>query len=458
MKLAFGYTHTFRELGDFTEIPVINMFAEEEQSEEAVSLISRPGLIAQGDFGGAVVALYQNSGVLDGDMFAISDTGTYLTSPQTLIGSLSSVNPNCSIAGFPAQVFFCDLENVKSWDGSTFAAVTIPNSDDISKIVVGASRLILLKKDSSQFYWSDVLDDNIDALSFATAENSADRVLDMLYIGDALILFGTETIEFWPSSTSDDLPFQPLKGRVFEVGIREQGCCTELEAGFAWIARNGSVYVNSPQNKISFPGLEAELEYSTSVRMWRFFLNGLEFICIRTLDSGTGDKTDWVYCVKTGSWSQFEKYGEDNWTVSCFAGTRHFGGDDGLTYTWNTSANPFLDFDGQMERRFRAGTLINTGNVTVNSLRLRGNQGNTDYTSGLYSDPDVEARFSRDGGYTWSGWKPRPLGQQGEYRREVSWNSQGMFSYPSLLVEFKVTDPVGFRVSDIVVNEERMGR
>jgi hypothetical protein len=50
------------------------------------------------------------------------------------------------------------------------------------------------------------------------------------------------------------------------------------------------------------------------------------------------------------------------------------------------------------------------------------------------------------------------LGAQGAYRQVPEWRALGMFDFPGLLGECRVTDPVPFRVSAIKVNDPAGGR
>jgi hypothetical protein len=50
------------------------------------------------------------------------------------------------------------------------------------------------------------------------------------------------------------------------------------------------------------------------------------------------------------------------------------------------------------------------------------------------------------------------LGATGEYRTVPSWRRLGQFDFPGLLLEFRVSDPVPFRVSAVKANDFSGGR
>jgi hypothetical protein len=122
---------------------------------------------------------------------------------------------------------------------------------------------------------------------------------------------------------------------------------------------------------------------------------------------------------------------------------------DGKTYAWGEH----VDAGGALERLFRAGAPINGGGFMVNDVSLRCNTGQTPYLSGDYANPAIEMRLSRNAGRTWGEWRSTTLGTQGQYRKAVKWQGCGMAARPGLLAEFRVTAPVDFRVSDVLVNE-----
>jgi hypothetical protein len=443
-RMQFGLSAFERARGDLPELPVINMFAEEAPTEETgVVLQSRPGLSDRSaDMGaGPVQALFKGDGVLTGGLYGVS--GASLYSGATLIGAVDGTGP-FSMAGYEDSLLIAGGGSLWGYNGATLAAVAFPDAANVSKVLVGASRAICIRADTEKFYWSDVLSTTIDALSFATAESQPDRLKDALFIDDILILFGSETVEFWPNTGDADLPFQPLEGRVFERGIKATGCATEFGATFAWVTNDNQVCMSDPDNIISRPGLEALIEASATVRLQTFQMEGTEFLWLR-IDAG-----DWVFSARSKLWSEFASYGSNNWLPACFAGGVFGSSQDGKTLAWGSG---HLDMGGVLERRFRAGFPLNAGGVMVNNILLRCNVGVTGYLTGDYADPVVEMRRSLDASKTWGSWRSASLGAQGQYRTKVQWTACGMAGQPGWLSEFRVTDPVPLRVSDVRINE-----
>lgn len=443
MEVKFGTTAFDRDRGNLPKIPVINMYAE-QTDVEGVVMQSRPGLSNTGTTLGAgpVTGLFHIDGVLSGQTFAVSAGHLYANS--TDLGAINGTG-HVSMAGLQNYVFACAEQSVYSYNGTVLAAVSMPGGFNVASICMGSDRLIVIDKDTGHFYWSNVLNSTVDALAFATAESSPDKLKECLFFGDTLLLFGTETVEQWPASSANpDLPFSPLVGRTFSIGIRGTGCASLFSNTFAWITNRNQICVKDPETVISNPSLEEKLAQSTTASLFTFLIEGVQFLAVRM------DTSTWVFSSASSQWSQFQSYGQTNWIPQCYANGKFGSSLDGRLIQFSSDHS---DFGSILERRLRGGTPVTSGTIQVNNLIIRTNQGHTPFISGLYSEPTIEIRTSRDGGNRWSAWKPKSMGVSGEYRKSIVYRSLGFFGYPAFLMEVRVTDPVPFRLSGIVANE-----
>jgi hypothetical protein len=444
--MQFGTGAFKRTRGDMPELPVVNMFAEPAPTDDVPLILqSRPGLVDGTTYGSLPIdALFKKDGVVSGRLFAV--TGGALYGPGVL-GSVDGTGP-VSMDGYASTVFVAGGGGLWSSDGATVSAVAFPDGASVTKVLVGASRLIAIRADTQKFYWSNVLSSVISGLSFASAEGQPDRLLDALFIDDILILFGAETVEFWPNTQDANLPFQPLEGRVFERGVKATGCAAKFNSTFAWVSNTNQVCLTDPENIISDPGLEALIEASAAVSLWTFLLEGTEFLALR-IDGAT-----WVFSPRSGRWSQFVTNSEDSWRAQCFAGGVFGSADNGQTFTWGAG---HVDHGGVLERRWRAGFPITAGGLNVENVIARLNVGHSPFLTGTYAAPAIEMRRSLDAGQTWGKWRRVGLGAQGKYRSRVQWTACGLAGQPGLLCEFRATDPIDVRVSDIAFNEQMGG-
>ena len=446
--LIYGVSSYERKRGDFPELPVTNMLAENVPTEPGTALQSRPGLtdtvITMGS--GPVRKLFRADGVLYNTLFGLSGNDLYRWG--TYIGTTDGSGP-VSFAAYETNIFVNAGASIWGWDGTTYSSIPFPDDANVAKITTGASRLVAIRKDTGQFYWSDVLGSDINALNFATAEKLPDRLKDMLYIGDRLYLFGSESVEIWPATTDPDLPFAPLAGAVMPVGVKETGLAVQFGTSFAWITNHNEVCVGSPDNIISEPELQVRIKESMEHSLWTFFVDDNEFLVVRLEDE------TWVYGARSGVWSKFTSHGEDNWLPLTYD-EQYFGlSNTGNLARWSTAYN---DFGGPIERSTRAWIPITAESVLLSNVIMRTNPGTTPYIEGTYSEPVVELRTSRDGGKLWQPWKQRSMGPVGNYRRKIFWSSLGMFGYPGVMVEIRNSDPVPFRISGLAYNEPFGGR
>jgi len=448
MDLPYGVSSYSRERGNIAELPVINMIAESAPSNGRLVLISRPGIEEVSEVGaGPINGLFQHDGILAGSLIAVSGSALYKDS--TNLGTLDG-GGFVSFAGDEEELTICAGQSIWQTDGTTLTAMTFPDDVDVVRVFDLAGYNIGIRANSARFYWRLWGINVWDGLDFATAENEPDRLLDGLAIDDYLVLFGTETVEFWPKTGDPELPFTPTAGRVFEKGIRATGCCTAFDNTVAWVSNENIVYrAGNVPDRISDSGVEERLANSVECRVESFFFEGHEFLKVR------GDTFTMLYDAQTGLWSECASYGQTNFRGLC-AITGPLFGDDTTGQIWGYSSG-YSDNGGVLERRFRAGVELDQA-VTINCIRLTANVGQTPHLSGTYADPVVEMRSSRDAGQTWANWEQSPLGAQGNYRERSEWRRCGMFDDPGMLFEFRVTDPVPFRASRVQANPKNGGR
>lgn len=457
MNIDYGAAAYSRERGNLPELPLINMFVESAKTEPGqVCLQSRPGLEDNGVTSGAgpVAGIFQKDGVLSGDLFTVSAGNLYRAG--VLVGAIGG-SGTVSMAGNEIGLVINAGADVYYYDGTTLALADFPDNADVCKVYEIAGRFCAIRSGTQKRYWTETLETALvagiltfNALDFASAENEPDQLIDACVVDDKEILGGRETIEFWSKTGDSDLPFSPIEGLVFEKGVKATGCLVPFDNTAVFVSGDGLVYrcSNVPQ-RISDAGIEERISGSATASLFTFFFEGHEFLCLR-LDTCT-----MAYNGQTRQWCEFASDGETNWIARCAVPGPIFGSAvDGKTLAFGDTHS---DLDRVLERRFRAGIALDEGSVSIDNIRLRCNPGQASI-SGDYTDPVIEMRVSRDGGNSWGDWKPTKLGVQGAYRQRVEWRALGMFDDPGFLAEFRVTDPVAFRMSGVTVNNRGGGR
>jgi len=456
MDLLYGKSAYERTEGDLPELPLVNMWVEETRSD-GIILQSRRGLETTYTWGaGSIDGILKRSGLFAEAVFAVSATTLYKAG--TSLGSIDGTGPvSFAYTGDDEeaddQLVVARGAGLWRYVTAGLAEVTFPDNLNVIKTAYLSGYFLAVAENSQRFYFSAVLDgSDFDALDFATAEKEPDQILDMVVLNDMLVFLGAKTLEFWQITGDSVLPFVPITGRVVDRGVHSTGCAQNIDNTVFWIGDDNIVYrlgeAGIPK-AVSDQGIEERIEASSTASLWQFEYQGNKFLCVR-LDTGT-----WATNIRTGQWSEFQSYGKTNWLPKC-EDEGLFGSSEGGGILSFSSGH--TDKGGVMERRFRAGFPLNGGGVEINNLRLRSNVGQTPYLTGDYLDPIVEMRRSRDAGQIWSEWSSRNLGEQGNYKKRVEWRALGMFREPGALFEFRVTDPVPWRVSNVSANEPSGGR
>lgn len=444
MDLYYGRGAYSRTRGNLPALTLVNMHLEQAPVERSgVVLQSRKGLVEDAEVGsGPIRGVLQKDGVFDGDRFTVSGNRFYRGS--TLLGTISGTGP-VSIAASDGEVLVTAGTTLYSYNGTNFQAVTFPDGANVTKVIYTAGYFIALRAGTGTWYFSGVEDGRTwDGLDFATAENEPDALLDALVLDGVIVFFGTESVEFWAPTGNADLPYSPIQQRVFEQGIIATGCAVQTDNSFFWVGNDKIVYRNGDVPlAIANDGI---VEKAVASESWTLFLvidERKKFVVLR-LDGST-----FAYDITTNEWCEWRSYGRSNFRATVGLG------DDETGKIWRLSG--YEDAGTVMERRFTAGAGANQP-VSVDNLRLTCEVGTTPYLSGDYTAPTIEMRASNDAGNTWSDWEGVSVGEQGKYRERVEWRALGMFDDPGMLFEFRMTDPVSFRLSNVAVNEPGGGR
>lgn len=440
MKIPYGLNAYTRTRGNLPPLELVNMFVEKSDSQ-GVILQSRKALVEVTDVGdGPVRATFQKDGVFGGDRFTLSGTQFYRGS--TLLGTVDGDGP-ARIVSNGLEVLVNAGATVYSYNGTNFVDAGFAGGD-CTRIAFTGRYFVGLSAGTGEWFFSAVNDGRTwDALDFATAENEPDALLDVLVLDGVLVFFGTESVEFWGFTGDADLPYSPIQQRVFEQGIYATGCAVRVDNSFYWVGADKIVYRNGdvPQ-AVSDDGIVEKAEGSTDLGLFVLEDERHKFVCLR------GDTFTMVHDVTTGQWCEFKSYGRTN-----FRATADFGDDEtGKVWAWGN-----YDDEGVMERLFMAGAALEQA-TQIDNIRLTCEVGTTPNLVGDYTDPTIEMRFSYDAGNTWEDWEAETLGAQGKYRQRVEWRALGMFDDPGALFQFRITDPVSFRLSDVQANAATGGR
>jgi hypothetical protein len=449
-SILYGRSAYRRENGSLPEFRLINMFVEQTPSAETgTTLLSRPGLTDVSTVGvGPVEGVFSQPGTFGGDLFTV--TGNVLYRGDTELGPITGSGP-VSWAASGTEVLVTRGGPVYSYNGTNLANAGFVglSSNNVTSIAFLAGLFVAVEAGSHRWFWSGVNNGRSwDVLDFASAESAPDTLLDSKAVGPYLFLLGQKTIEVWTPGGPVEVPFSRIEGRLYRKGVISTGCADEQDNALTVIGSDGIVYriADVPQ-RISDHGIEERIEESASARAFTFIYEGHNFFCIR-LDEGT-----WAYDAATGQWCELQSFGRDNFRAQCatMVDRAVVLGDDETGTIWGFSGHQ--DGADPLIRLFTAAFPVKGGSVFVDNLVLISNPGSTPFLIGQGSDPLVEIRASRTQGRTWGTWRATSLGQQGRYASQPVSRRWGTYGRPGAMFEIRTSDPVPFRVTDVLVNE-----
>lgn len=439
-----------RDNAGLPEMRVVNQYIEAAPAAGgAPVLLARPGQVLLRDEGATGQrGLFQAANVLGGALVSVSDQ---VRVNGLAVGAASGFDRARFAPGL-SEVLICMGGGLYRTDGAGLAPVAFPDDAPVADIGYLRGRFVGVERASGRLFWSDLLDGTTwDALSFATAEKQADNLVACLAVGDFLWLFGETTTEVWAPTLDADLPFAPIDGRVYTHGCASRDTVVQIDNTAFWVSEEGiALRGGEVPLRISNSGIEERIAATPAgdLSAWAFNWRGHLFYALATAQ-GT-----FCFDVSTGEWSEWKSYGRTNWRagVGVQVGSQVYAGDTESGRIWRLSDDAATDEGVEIERIFTALAPFPNGTMRCDNLGLSVAVGRAP----LGGAPQIEMRFSRDGGFTWSVWSAVSLGGQGEYRTRVNWNRLGLIDAPGRVFEFRLTDEAPWRVSGVRINE-RLG-
>ena len=374
-----------------------------------------------------------------------------------------SVRGNINGGNSPVQMFFNGAQMFIVSAGQGYLdSGNAPDGTPIFAPVVAASTGALLDTffiaqtpDSNQFVISASNDGSTwDPLDFASKEGDAFRLVSTLTDHELLILFGTQSIEFWQDVGGATFPFQRISG-----GVIEQGCGAGFspakvgEGTVMWLGYDvrGEAVVwkatgYNPQRasnhcvETALQGYrKAGARLDTCVGIAKQ-MGGHQFYELHVPAANGGLGATWVYDdtastqLGAAQWHEKASWDQGQWKAPidrphayCYG--MHITGDAHSGNLYEESFD-YFDHAGAPIRRMRSAPhLHNNGNmvfygamwvdamVGASSKLLDGN--------GHPRPPQMMRQSSNDGGFTWGNERWVSMGMTGQYRARARWNRGG---------------------------------
>ncbi len=372
-------------------------------------------------------------------LYEIFTDGTF-----TIRGTLDTYAGNVSMADNGLELIIVDGTSTGGWiltlDDNNYAQITAMGFEGGVTVTFLDGYFIINRPDTGIYQWSGIYDGTSwDGADFANAEGSPDNLIAVITLHRQTFLMGGNTVEvIYNTGTSPD-PFQRLQGVFIEYGLASPFLVQQTANTLFWIGKDksGSNIVwmaagYTPQ-RISTVAIEYYLnKYDTSTgTSYSYQENGHFFIVFNV----GGAPSSIVYDLTTQQWHERARwntnsglYERDRANFHIFAFGKHLVSDyeNGNIYEQSLNYNDdagtlikrvrtFPYFTDDLEYLYFSEFQIDM--LTGVGLNYDANTANT--------DPQINLRWSDDGGHNWSTEISVPIGKIGEFNTRAMWRKLG---------------------------------
>lgn len=444
----------------------VNLYAiTDPRGSDSASLYNTPGLKLFGNYGsGSIRACFSAS---TGRSFVVSGSALFeIYSDGTSVnrGALLTSSSIVTVADNGVQLGICDgtYAYMFTYATNAFAQVTDPDfPTSVGAIGYIDSYFMVNENSTGKWYISALLNGlSWDALDFATAESSPDklnRAFNFLgYVG----LFGDKTLELWRNTGDSNFPFSKVSSST-PIGCEAPYTITSVDTSVYWVGANdqGSGIVYQAQGftpkRISTEPVEKILQAvaaPSQLRAWTYQEQGHVFYAI----TGSDLETTLVYDLNTQIWheraslSNSGEYAQHRASCVMRAFNKLLVGDRENGNVYEMSLN-YYDDAGTAKPWLRIFThlLDELTQVKYSSLQI-GFEVGDGTQSGQGSNPQANLRVSQDGARTWSNYYSKTLGAVGKYKTQVRWRRLGI--QQQCTFELSGSDPIKTVITGAYLN------
>jgi hypothetical protein len=485
LRIPF-FSDAFSRAFGFPDVLPINMIVEETPLREErpfaayVGLrevhYSRPALVSFANLGaGPVRGVFQAPGCYGAGLFIVSGTTAYNVSTGASCGTIAG-RDRVRWAASESQMALVASGVAYLFDGTNFNAIVSASLPPVSDVAWLDGRFVFMAQGSDVFWFSEIAAaSDVTGLDFAEAEAFADVNVGCAILNEELVIFGTQSVEFWGAGTSSGdviTPFQPNGTPPFQRGCIARDTIAFADNSLFWVADDKVVYrIGNVPQRISSSSIEDKIrQCATPGAMSALVMTfeGHEFYVLNI--PGVGSFAYDISRVGTqaqaygssyerGEWQEWTSWGRTQFrgqVAGMMAGVAYVG-DDTTNDLWVMEVGAYADAGGPFTRQASAFIKVEEGTPRCLNIVLHGVVGQGNAVS-PGNDPVVEMRWSDDQGRTFAPWRAAALGPQGKYRTRALWQRLGLLRAPGRLVQVRCSDPVNVVFSHLELNASRPAR
>lgn len=286
---------------------------------------------------------------------------------------------------------------------------------------------ILNRNNTGQFYVSNLLSVEFDALNYATAEGKPDVLKAVISVKRQLYLFGSDSVEIWYNAGTGDFPFRRTNGVFVDKGIGATYTLASSDNGIIYfVSSDLCVYALSGYtvSKVSNSAVDKDLTNSLSgANGYTYIENGISFYVL----SIPSIKKTWCYAIESKSW--FIKQ-DTALKIHRVINTVRFNkktiaADRQAPFLYIQSENYYTDIGLHILREIILPTVSDMREeFTINKFEIDMSTGFAK-SNNYGSNPVILMSYSKDRGVTWSNERNMYVGKQGDYMNRVKINRLG---------------------------------
>lgn len=348
--------------------------------------------------------------------------------------------------------------NLTSYVLSTIVDGNFPNGAVTVSFLNG--RFQVENPDTRRFYvsasyagatWTPVI--------FATKENSSDPLVAVQVLNGTLILFGTNSMEFWQDVGASPVPYTRINGTSQTWGLAAVSSRSELSNTLVFLGQNpqGTVQVlklngykperisTSDVENIINTFVEDGVDISDAVSL-TYMVDGHPMY---QLTFPSGDRS-FLYDDLSQIWQEVQTgialTGRHVGNLGIAFNSLNYVSDADNGNVYQLSMRTYTDNGAPIKRQIVSKHVRNGGNpFSIDELYLDIETG-VGLQSGQGSNPQIVLQVSKDGGRTFGQERWKSIGAVGQYRSpRAIWNCLGQAV--DFVFKFTMTDPVKFIVT-----------
>lgn len=363
-------------------------------------------------------------------------------------GSLATFSGYVDISDNGNEIIVVDGPNGYIFDvlADTFTQIADPDFPGADTVAFINSRFVVNKPGTAEFYISGVYSGTTwDPLEFATAESDPDLLMRVTAESGQLVLFGSNTTEFWGDSGAADFPFARIGSSAIEWGLAARWSLCKFMDSLIFLRKNrlGQVQVCALQGYSAAPVTNPEMDYVFSQYAavsdaigFSYMVSGHPFYQITFPTPGE----TWLYDGLSKCWSQLESSGgRHRAELQVNFQNRSYVSDYETGKIYLLDENTYTDDGAYVAREF-ISRHQSTGEWShISQLWLEMEAG-TGLNLGQGQSPQIMMQISKDGGHEYGPEVWREIGAMGKYRQRAVFNRLGRAR--DWLFKFRITDPV----------------